>query len=91
MIGGIFVITHRKERRRQNRWDRLHLKTASCRIPIQDYNTLKLACYWNNINMNRLLRSFITWFIKQEYGESAVSDKLQHADIVMKNLLNRNM
>lgn len=89
--GGIFVDMWRKKEKRQRRWDRIHIRSATCRIPEEDYVHLKIACFCDGLTVNRLLRSFVAWYLKREYGERGVSDSLQFADVVMREMLTHDI
>ena len=79
----------KKKEPRQRRWDRIHRRSATCRISEEDYMRLKVACMCDGLTVNRLLRSFIAWYLKREYGEEGVSDNMKFADIVVQEMLNR--
>ena len=62
------------------KWAILNLKTASTRINKEDYERLKVACWCEGYTIHRLLRSFIAWYLKREYGEKGITTSLEWAD-----------
>lgn len=81
----------RKKEKRQRRWDRIHIRSATCRIPEADYRRLKIACMCDDLTVNRLLRSFVAWYLKREYGEQGVSENLQLADVVVREMMKHDI
>ena len=55
---------YRIDRTRQNRWDREHIRTASCRISVEEMAALKEECRKQGTTVYGLLRYMITLYLK---------------------------
>ena len=67
------------ERERQKRWDFLHLRTASCRVPKQDYELFRLLCFVCDTTVHGMLRSFIAFCLIRHYGAAEISPSMRYA------------
>ena len=53
-------------RAKQQRWDREHIKTASCRLTAEEMERFKRACKRQGVTRYQVIRYMITLFL---YGE----------------------
>ena len=64
-----------------------HMRSASTRLRVEDYERLRVACWCEGYTMHRLIRSFCAWYLRKMYGNDGLSDSLQYADVLMLELL----
>ena len=67
------------ERERQRRWDLMHLRTASCRVPKQDYYLFRRLCRACDTTVHGMLRSFVAFCLVKKYGAGEVTPSMRFA------------
>ena len=65
------------ERERQKRWDLMHLRTASCRVPKQDYYLFRRLCRACDTTVHKMLRSFAVFCLMKKYGAGEVTPSMR--------------
>lgn len=65
------------ERDRQRRWDMLHMRTASCRVPKQDYLMFRRVCEECELTVHSFIKGFIAYSLARRYGTRELTQPMQ--------------
>lgn len=55
------------QRKRQSHWDRLHLKTVSTHLTVEEYERLQVACRWYGRKPYELIRAYLLEYTASVY------------------------
>ena len=56
-------------RKSQERWDKMNMRTASCRLRTDAYEQFRRLCEKYEVTPHRLLRSYIAHLLRCQYGD----------------------